>query len=827
MSKPPRFDLAAHLASTSPHNARNRRLRWMVWMFAAIVVCMLAFAWYSISLLSAARAYVAGEGLWSKAQKEAVYSLWRYTRFREESDFQTYLAAIAITRGDRQARIEMEKAEPDLRLAYEGLLRGRNHPEDIEGMVRLFRTFRHMEPLDRVVQIWAQADELIDRMIEVGNSIRKDALSGMLEDGGVQQYIQELHRINQQLTPLEDEFSYLLGVASRKTQSLLLAAMFATAAIMLAVAFLFSRRMVKRNEDVQAVLREGENQLRNLLQFAPLPIIMSRVADQTIVYANDRALSQLKISPASLGQQKSQDFYVDRSDREQLVEALSNDSSVRDWEIQLRDTQGRTFWVLMSSQRIVYMGEQCLLTALNNIDERKRAQDDLRHRAFHDELTNLPNRAMFMDSLSRALGRMQRRNGLFSVLFLDLDRFKIVNDTLGHDAGDRLLQMVAARIKGSVRDADLVARLGGDEFVILIEEHSNLAEVGHVAQKVLSSMEDRYLLDGREVNLTASIGISVYPQDGTDLNTLVKNADIAMYQAKELGRNNFQFYAASQNQMTLKRLDLEARLARAIDRNEFVLHYQPVVDLSTETMVGVEALVRWNDPEHGLTAPGEFIPLAEETGSILQIGQWVLDNACAQLHEWNTSGLPMAVAVNISQRQFADGNFMSELGDVLKRTGLSPAALHLEITETMMMRDHATSEAVLAGLGKLGVGVAIDDFGTGYSSLSQMKRIPANIIKIDRSFVEDCPDDAGSVAIVRAIIAMAHSLKLTVIAEGVETEEQLRLLVAMDCDMAQGYLFSRPLPADELTALKSNGDFLRQRFSWRHRGALKSIGGED
>jgi diguanylate cyclase (GGDEF)-like protein/PAS domain S-box-containing protein len=828
MSNTSSFELVAHFAPSTPRSAESRRLRLMVWMFAAIVVCMLGFAWYSISLLSAARAYVAGEGMWSKAQKEAVYALWRYTRFRAESDFQTYLAAIAITRGDQQARVEMEKAEPDLRLAYEGLLRGRNHPDDIEGMVRLFRNFRHMEPIDRVVEVWAQADALMDKLIEVGNNIRNDALGGMLEDGGVQQYIQELHRINQQLTPLEDEFSHLLGLASRKTEVLLLFAMSAAAAVMLAAAFAFSRRMVKKNEQVQTVLLESENQLRSLLQFAPLPIIVSRIADQTMVYANDRALSQLKISGASLGQQKSQDFYVDRGDREQLIEALRGDGSVRDWEIQLKDAQGRAFWVLMSSQRIVYLGEQCLLTALNNIDERKRAQDDLRHRAFHDELTGLPNRAMFMDSLVRALGRMQRRNGMFSVLFLDLDRFKVVNDTLGHDAGDRLLQMVATRIKTGVRDADLLARLGGDEFVILIEDHGSPSEVALVAQKVLDSMERAYLLDDREVNLTASIGISVYPQDGTDVTALVKNADIAMYQAKELGRNNYQFYTASQNQMTLKRLDLESRLGRAIERDEFALHYQPVVDLATEAVVGAEALLRWHDPEHGLVAPGDFIPLAEETGAILPIGQWVLDHACAQAAMWGRGGMPLAVAVNISQRQFAHRDFAANLRGTLQRTTLQPGALHLEITETMVMRDHVSSEAVLAALGELGVGVAIDDFGTGYSSLSQMKRIPANFIKIDRSFVEDCPDDAGSVAIVRAIVAMAHSLKLKVIAEGVETEAQLRLLVEMDCDMAQGFLFSPPVPAEQLSALRVNGGFIRERFSWRHRTAtLKSVSGTD
>ncbi|MEP7154418.1 MAG: EAL domain-containing protein [Betaproteobacteria bacterium] len=819
------------VSSTKPP-AISRRLRLVVWMFAAIVVALVFFSYYSIGLMSASRAYVAGEGMWSKGQKEAVYSLLRYTRLRNEDDFTAYQAAMAVMRGDREARLELEKPNPDLRIAFEGFVRGRNHPDDIDGMIHLFRNFRDFEPIDKALEVWVKADILGDRLMETGRRIRADIQSNTLDSGGVELYTNELHQLNAELTPLEDAFSYNLSVASRRAEDYLLGAMVAIVAILLAAAFALSRRLMRQNEGVQAMLRESGNQLRNLLQFAPLPIIMSRVVDQTIVYANDRALAQLKLLPSSLGQQKSQDLYVRREDREHLIETLRNDSSVRDWEIQLKDTQGKPFWVLMSSQRISYMGESCILTALNNVDDRKRAQDDLRHRAFHDELTALPNRAMFMDSLNRALLRMQRKKGRFSVLFIDLDRFKVVNDTLGHDAGDRLLQLVATRIKSNVRESDLVARLGGDEFVILVEEHGALSEVAHVAQSVLSAMEQRHVLDGREVNLTASIGISSYPEDGVDLNTLVKNADIAMYQAKELGRNNFQFYTAAQNQLTLRRFDLEVRLRRAMDRNEFVLHYQPIIDLTTETMVGVEALLRWNDPDQGMILPAEFIPIAEESGAIVPIGHWVLEQACMQVKAWNLMAQsPLTVAVNMSPRQFANGNFMIDLQQALKHSGLEPGALHLEITETMMMREHALTEIILAALGELGVGVAIDDFGTGYSSLSQMRRIPANFIKIDRSFVEDCPDDAGSVAIVRAIIAMAHSLKLKVIAEGVETEEQLKLLATLGCDMAQGYLFSVPVAAEELALVRADGDTLRKRFAWRvppaagQSPALKSVGG--
>lgn len=805
-------DPAANYAALVAPVPKNRRLRLLVWVFAAIVLCLLALSYYSITLLSAGRAYVGGEGHWSKAQKEAVYALLRYTRLRTEVDYRAYEAAVAVTLGDRQARLELERPNPDLHVAFDGFLRGRNHPDDIEGMIHLFRNFRRVDPINKAIDIWVRADDWIDKLMETAKRIDADVKSNTLDAGGVELYIDELNKINSQLTPLEDDFSHTLSVAARKTVLLLLIAMFVTAAILLAAAFALSRRLMRQNEAVQAAMRESENQLRNLLQFAPLPIVMSRVSDQTIVYANDRALAQLQLLPSSLGLRKSEDFYVRHEDRNRLVESLRNEGSARDLEIQLKDTQGKTFWALMSSQHINYKGENCILTALNNVDERKRAQDELLHRAFHDELTGLPNRAMFMDTLSRALARMKRRAGAFSVLFIDLDRFKIVNDTLGHQAGDRLLQLVAKRIKSHVRDGDVVARLGGDEFVILIEEHRTLAEVAHVAQNVLDAMEHRHVLDGREVSVTASIGISSYPQDGSDLNTLVKNADIAMYQAKEQGRNNFQFYAASQNQLTLRRLDMEVRLRRALDRDEFVLHYQPIIDLSSRTIVGVEALLRWNDPDHGLIGPAEFIPIAEESGAIVQIGQWVIEHACAQLKAWKAmTGGPgsaaLTLAVNISPRQFANANFVSDLQVAIEWSGIEASALHLEITEGLMMREHTQTESTLEALGSLGVGIAIDDFGTGYSSLSQMRRIRANFIKIDQSFVKDCPHDAGSAAIVRAIIAMAQSLNLTVIAEGVETQAQLALLTSLDCNMAQGYFFSKALNAEALSALLASGNF--------------------
>jgi diguanylate cyclase (GGDEF)-like protein len=429
-------------------------------------------------------------------------------------------------------------------------------------------------------------------------------------------------------------------------------------------------------------------------------------------------------------------------------------------------------------------------------------QTAMRQRALSDELTGLPNRAMFVDALERALMTASRHQQQLSVLFLDLDRFKLINDTLGHVAGDRVLQEVAARLKQHVRAGDLVARLGGDEFVVLVQAHGDYAEIAGIAQKLLSVLEATYHVETATVELTASIGISSYPNDGIGRDELIKNADIAMYQAKDQGRNNFQFYAAPLNKLTVQRLDFEARLRHALQRNELVLHYQPIVDLQTGYVASFEALLRWNDPVLGMLQPTDFIPLAEETGLITTIGQWALEQACLQAREWHDEGLSqLRIAVNMSARQFHHRGIVEGLERALKIANLDARFVDLEITESMMMRDQVQTDALLRSLKQTGAGIVIDDFGTGYSSLAQMKRFPADSIKIDRSFIDDCAGDLASMAIVQAITAMSRSLHLTVVAEGVATEDQLRTLLALGCNQAQGYYFSKPVKAEEVPAL--------------------------
>jgi diguanylate cyclase (GGDEF)-like protein len=412
---------------------------------------------------------------------------------------------------------------------------------------------------------------------------------------------------------------------------------------------------------------------------------------------------------------------------------------------------------------------------------------------------------MFSQRLSHAIAQARRNGTQLAVLFIDLDRFKNINDTLGHEAGDNVLKGVAERLHECLRESDTVGRLSGDEFVVLLEGMSQSMHCADVAQKVLTAVARPFALGTQEFHLTASIGISTYPADSEDVQSLLKNADVAMYRAKELGKNNFQFYSAQMNVHTLERLALESSLRGALERNEFVLHYQPKVDIRSGRIIGMEALVRWQHPTKGLIPPMQFIPLAEETGLIVPIGEWVLRTACARNKSWQEQGLPpLCIAVNLSARQFAYENLVQDVARVLNETGLDATLLEIEITESMVMHDPEHAIELLNKLKAMGINISIDDFGTGYSSLSYLKRFPIDSLKIDRSFIKDLPLDGNDAAITRAIIAMAHGLKLKVIAEGTETGEQLSFLRADECDEMQGFYFSKPLPEHEFALLVRN-----------------------
>lgn len=445
----------------------------------------------------------------------------------------------------------------------------------------------------------------------------------------------------------------------------------------------------------------------------------------------------------------------------------------------------------------------------SDISERKASEQRIHRLAYYDALTHLPNRTLFQDRLHTALQSAERQKSWVVLMFLDLDRFKPINDSLGHAAGDRMLKEMATRLLGCVDDDDTVARMGGDEFTLLLQPRVNreiaLNRAIHVAEQILASLVKPFVLEGREFFVTASIGIALSPQDGNELSQLMKNADTAMYHAKERGKNNFQFYQADMNASALERLELESDLRHALEQNEFVLYYQPQFSGDGKRLTGAEALLRWRHPRRGLVPPGDFIPVLEELGLVVDVGDWVITEACRQLKTWHQAKVRVPkVSVNISARQFSDGQLGTRIATILKETGLPPACLELELTESILMREVSEAMQILDGLKNLGLSIAVDDFGTGYSSLNYLKQFPIDVLKIDRTFVDGLPSGEQDAQIARAIIAMAHSLNLAVIAEGVETHEQLDFLREHGCDEVQGYLFGRPMPASQFEGQFSN-----------------------
>jgi diguanylate cyclase (GGDEF)-like protein len=645
-------------------------------MFAAIVLCLLLLANFSLGVLSSMRAYVGGESKWSKAQKDAVFHLQKYATTRAPDDLRQFLDNIAVPLGDHSARIEMNKANPDIQRVRQGFADGGNNPDDIDGMFNLYRRFHWVSVMQRAIRTWEAADRYIIQLDQAGGSLQREIESSSPRQQDIESTLAEVSSINEKLTPIENQFVDALSEASRSTFTLLQAIMFAAAPGLLILGTVLSLRILQ---------------------------------------------------------------------------------------------------------------------------QRKREDDRVRHIAFHDDLTSLPNRLMLTRRLDQALSRHRRAATKLAILYLNLDRFKVINDSLGHEVGDVLLRQVADRLRAQMREGDTLSRVGGDEFVVLIENYENSIDISACAQRLVEQLGLPYVLGNKDCHVTPSIGISIFPSDGSDSQALLKAADVAMYRAKETGRNNYQYYLPSMNVHTLERLELESDLRRALERGEFLLHYQPKVEIRSGLITGVEALLRWKHPLRGLVPPLDFIPLAEETGLIVPIGEWVLATACAQNQAWQGRALPrLSIAVNLSARQFADSALLAKLTRIIHTSGLDPALLELEITESVVMSYGESAVGVLDKLKSIGVQIAMDDFGTGYSSLAYLKRFPIDTLKVDRSFIRDIPGNSGDMKITRAIIAMAHGLRLKVVAEGVETADQLQFLQSQSCDAVQGYFLYPPLEEDEV-----------------------------
>jgi diguanylate cyclase (GGDEF)-like protein/PAS domain S-box-containing protein len=565
-----------------------------------------------------------------------------------------------------------------------------------------------------------------------------------------------------------------------------------------------------KRRDAESALRENERALSTLLGNIPGMAYRCGVDDLwTLEFASEGCIQLTGYRPIDLIDNRVISFVdlVHPGDRprvhNEIREKLErSDHFIIEYQIVCADASVK--WVSEKAQAVRNDGGEIIALEgiIDDITERKRFEERLSFLAQYDVLTGLPNRALFYDRLRQAVGRAKREQTMVGLMFLDLDRFKQINDTLGHAAGDRVLKVVAERLKGFLREVDTIARLGGDEFTVVIEGVSQPEQLSGVAEKIRNALAEPVDLDGRAMAVSASVGITLYPRDGEDIDQLIKNADIAMYHAKHRGgRQQFQFYDQGMGPLAAEHLELEAKLRRAIEQQEFLLHYQPVVEMASGRITGMEALIRWQSPQ-GLVPPASFIPLAEESGLILDIGRWVLHAACTQARKWQREGLPaLRLAVNLSPLQLRQENLFASVAEILRECGLAPQHLELEITENTVMDRSRDTMAMLTRLEHLGVQLSIDDFGTGYSSLAYLKQFPVHSLKIDRSFVRDITTDSNDAAIVSAMIAMAKSLGLGVIAEGVETRQQLEFLRAAGCDAYQGYYFSVPLPANAFAEL--------------------------
>jgi diguanylate cyclase (GGDEF)-like protein len=982
-------------------------IRFVAPILVSLAVMLLA-AVISIEVLSTVRAWVGGESLYSKGQKDATYYLARYTASHSDADYVPYLSAIALPLGDRQARMALQQRPADLAAARAGFLEAGNYPADIGSAILLFRLFGRFGPVRQAIEFWTAGDSYTMRLTAI--AARLHPPDGPRVSAEEQASVtSELYRINGELGPLTAKFAAKLGDLARLTRTLLVIVLALGTLIIgwLCIAVTHARvrerdakehglarltelyaalsqtsQLISRVSDRRELfdelcricvgasglmlaavgsLKKNQSGIEFLASHGQHPEYLKtlasiaragpRISDSAlhltlrdgasrIVHGRVDSLfpSEAAFPMRCQGELVgvlcvfSQERLFFRTDIVELMEQLAMEASFAleslHWEVERRyksdilADQNRILSLIASGAGLSSIfstlarfveaqsgGQLCSLVALESgaarctlgvapslpasfgqsLAESARgelaipcfeairsgnpvldrcvdayaavaplqaaitaagvqsvsawpimgtkgqaigslalyrpqgvparppdehligvctsvagiaiescwAAERIRHLAHHDELTRLPNRLLFGYQLPQALARAGRTGGSVGVFFIDLDRFKVINDTLGHDAGDNVLRQIAQHLQACVRSSDTLARVGGDEFALIVEQFSDVEELSGIAQKLLVAMSKPLRIAAREYQLSGSVGIALYPKDGADSSSLLKHADIAMYRAKASGKNTFHFYSDEIDVHSVDRLALENELRQALERREIEVHYQPKVDLRTGRISGAEALVRWRHPQRGMLLPGDFIFVAEEMGLISALGNRVLEQVCADLAGWRAHRLPLPrVAMNLSARQFADLSLIENLNHALSQSGCDPSSLEFEITESVVMTDPEQALQLLEQIKTYGITLAIDDFGTGHSSLGYLKRFPVDSIKIDYTFVRDIANDPDDLAIVRAIIALGHSLDLKVIAEGVETVTQLEILRRLQCDEFQGFLFSSAVSAD-------------------------------
>ncbi len=946
----------------SAANSVRPRVSRSILRFAAPVLVsltvMLIAAVFSIELLSTIRAWVGGEGLYSKGQKNATYYLSQYALYGSQEDFRLYEEAIRFPYGDYKARLALEQHPPDIAAAEAGFLEGGSSASDIPSIITVFRLFRNVGQVRQAIAIWTEGDGYTLQLRAIADRLRP--ADGYTPTSAERtQIIDKLNRINSELTPLAARFSSTLGDLARTTRTLLILALAIGTLLTSVLCIRVTRARVRERDAKEKGLARISELYAALSQASQL---VSRVRDRNSLFQElcricvgtsgielaavglqrpGNSLLQFVSSsgkPGSHGRFGSDSAFPLRrqgvtigalcvfssessffqQDIVDLMAQLTQEASFALDTLHHEAERRRQATLLAEQNRILNLvaagtdlqsilnalaafvesqsdGTLCALVAGNadgttacigrspslpadfsvraasrgrstisgtrkivggknqllgtlalyagdgggsaSLDsqlidvcvnlagiaiETSRAAERIRHLAHHDELTGLPNRLLLHLQVSQALARAERTGRSVGLLFFDLDRFKVINDTLGHDAGDNVLKQIARHLRACVRRGDTLARVGGDEFALLVEQFNDPSELSLIAGDLLTAMESPLTISGQTYQVSGSIGIATYPKDGADCLTLLKNADIAMYRAKG-GRNQFQFYARELDKHTVERLSLENELRQAIAQHQFEVFYQPKIDIRSGGVAGAEALVRWRHPQRGLLLPSAFIQVAEEMGLIGAIGKQVLTSVCRTTVKWREAGLPATrVAVNLSAQQFADSQLLDHLQEALGETRCDPSSLEFEITESAVMADPDRAITQLEQIKIYGITIAIDDFGTGHSSLAYLKRFPVDSVKIDYAFVRDIALDPDDSAIIKAIIALGHSLDLKVVAEGVETPGQLKILQKLGCDEYQGFLCSEAVPEGRFAQMLADNRPLGESRTRNYR--LRSLG---
>lgn len=756
------------------------------------------------------RAFVGAESAYSNAQKQSTYFLNRYSESHLEKDYQQFLQSISIPLASNAARNSLEQHPPNYQSASASFLKAKNHPDDIGGMMKFFVRFRNTNLLKEPIAIWTQADTYVAQLKKAGDELHTLILNYKATDSKASRVLmQKIHVINTALSPLEYSFSNTLGVASRQINLIIFYSRLIITVFLLTLGILLTRRIVSENVKSTNELLQIENRLTGVLDTS-MDAVVQMNQEGFITRWSGQAANIFGWNAKEVIGKTMLEIIVPPHLRSAHSSGLNNFMTTgkakilnnRIETLALRQ-DGSEFSIELTVSEYRYAGKHEFTAFIRDITSRKKTSEQLIQLAHFDTITNLPNRVLFYDRLEQEIKKAQRVDLSLAVLLLDLDYFKEVNDTLGHDKGDLLLKEAAHRLINCVRQSDTVARLGGDEFTFIMPSIKDKSGIERLAQKILLKLSEPFYLDDNVVYISGSIGITIFPEDAKTIDELLKNADQAMYEAKKHGRNRFFYFTPIMQAAAKARVNLASDLRTAIAENQFIMVYQPIIDFADNSIKKAEALIRWQHPTRGMVSPIEFIPIAEETGLIVEIGDWVFQQAAKQVQIWREKiHADFQISVNKSPVQFYKRSSMhTSWFNYLESLNLPGNSIVIEITEGLLLDASQYVNEHLFDLRNSGFLIAIDDFGTGYSSLSYLKKFEIDFIKIDRSFVSNLAPASSDLVLCEAIIVMAHKLGMKVIAEGIETSEQQVLLSEAGCDYAQGYLFSKPVSVKEFENL--------------------------